>query len=104
MDHVGPGLPGPARDPLVAPPDRDRSDGNGGGGVGLRTRNSFRGREVVAVRVPVSDGIAREGIELLTREAEVHVSRPLSEAQLLARIAEYDGIMVRARPGLRRAA
>ncbi|MDK2931637.1 MAG: D-3-phosphoglycerate dehydrogenase / 2-oxoglutarate reductase [Bacillota bacterium] len=47
------------------------------------------------MKILVTDGVAREGIELLRKEAHVDVSKPLDEAALLERISEYDGIMVR---------
>jgi D-3-phosphoglycerate dehydrogenase len=47
------------------------------------------------MKILVTDGVAKEGIELLRREAEVDVSKSLDEAALLERISYYDGIMVR---------
>jgi len=47
------------------------------------------------VKILVTDGVAKEGIELLRTEAEVDVSKPLDEEALLKRIPEYDGLMVR---------
>ena len=47
------------------------------------------------MKILVTDGVAREGIELLRTEAQVDVSKPLDESALLDRISEYDGIMVR---------
>ena len=47
------------------------------------------------VRILVTDGVARAGVEALRQEAEVDVSRRLDEAHLLECIGEYDGIVVR---------
>ncbi len=49
----------------------------------------------MAMRVLVADGVAREGVDLLKREVEVDVSRPLTEDQLMACIDRYDGVIVR---------
>jgi len=47
------------------------------------------------MRILVTDGVAPEGVEVLRQEAEVEVTGPLREEQLLELIGEYDGMMVR---------
>ena len=47
------------------------------------------------MRVLVSDPIAREGIDLLRAGAEVDVATGLSKEDLIARIPEYDALVVR---------
>ncbi len=46
-------------------------------------------------RILVADPIAQEGIDVLSRRAQVDVRTGLSEAELVAAIADYDGLVVR---------
>ena len=47
------------------------------------------------LRIIVSDPIAREGVELLSRQAEVDVRTGLDKEELKRILPEYDGLIVR---------
>src|SRR5207302_404411 len=65
--------------------------------AGARRRRRRRGNGVRTVnrpRILVAEPVAAEGIALLERGAQVEATAPLSEADLCARVGEFDALVV----------